>query len=315
MLHTRQFYDLGAIKYDRMFVDKYVDKKSSTFARDPVISTLTFSSWVIPDNSDMCHGASLTKGVQSYQVNKSSGKKKRQGQTRRYDKVPADFPGDICFYYNYRQCSDDSCQKLHTCRKCGARHRADSCRERSRKSWTKSNTHSLHCTSELELSSWGGEDLVYSFRSTLQDGVLGRLSPVTKASADELSRFTSSSSVPGSNTDTGCHLVTWTEDGQDFLDSFDEYDLDYSATNSGPTISLARIPHDDSCVAGPSGDLYRSTKPDEPDVIYDAQQGFSRYGYYTPVEGIPGLQIQREFSSSFHANMLGSQLNLPGWIH
>lgn len=134
MLHTLQFYDLGAVKYDRMVIDKYLDKKSSTFAPDPFISTLTFSSHVIPDSSKLCHGASLTKGVQSYQVNKTLGRRKRVGQPRRSDEVPFDFPNDVCFYYNYQQCADDNCSKTHTCRKCGARHRADTCRERSRKS-------------------------------------------------------------------------------------------------------------------------------------------------------------------------------------
>lgn len=134
MLHTRQFFDMGAIKYDRMIVDKFVDRTSSSFTPDSVISSLTFSSRVIPDNREMCHGASLTKGVHSYQVNKSMGRKKRIGQSRRYDEVPPDFPTDICFYYNYRQCSDEGCQKSHTCRKCGGKHRADTCRERFRKS-------------------------------------------------------------------------------------------------------------------------------------------------------------------------------------
>lgn len=134
MLHTRQFYDMGAIKYDHMIVDKYLETKASTFTPDPVILSLTFSSRVIPDNSDMCHGASLTKGVHSYQINKAAGKKKRPGQSRRADEVPLDFPSDICFFYNYRQCGDDNCLKSHTCRRCGAKHRADTCRERSRKS-------------------------------------------------------------------------------------------------------------------------------------------------------------------------------------
>lgn len=37
MLHTRQFYDLGAIKYDRLIVDKYLEGKATGFDPDPVI--------------------------------------------------------------------------------------------------------------------------------------------------------------------------------------------------------------------------------------------------------------------------------------
>lgn len=129
MLNTRQFYDAGAVKYDRLIVDKFLEGKTSTFEPDPVLSSLTFSSKIIPDNIEMFQGASLTKGVNSYQVNKPSRGKKRVNQPRRYDEVPPDFPSEICFYYNYLQCLDESCHKSHTCRKCGAKHQADSCRE------------------------------------------------------------------------------------------------------------------------------------------------------------------------------------------
>lgn len=133
MLNTKQFYDAGAVKYDRMIMDKYIEGKASTFSPDPVISTLTFSSRIVPEGSELCHGASITKGVASYLVNKPSRGRKRGFQPRHYDEVPQDFPNEICSYYNYRQCMDEGCQKSHTCRKCGAKHRADTCRERSRK--------------------------------------------------------------------------------------------------------------------------------------------------------------------------------------
>lgn len=133
MLHTRQFFDAGAVKYDRMIVDNFLEGKASSFAPDPVISSLTFLSRIIPDSADLCHGASLTKGVVSYQVNKPARRRKRWGQTRRQEEVPVEFPPDICFYYNYRQCLDESCMKSHTCRKCAGKHSANSCREKTRK--------------------------------------------------------------------------------------------------------------------------------------------------------------------------------------
>lgn len=135
MLHTRQFYDIGAIKYDRQIVDKYLENKSSGFAPDPVISSLTFSSKLIPDSVELCPGASLTKGVTSFQAAKSANRGRRRSMAgRRSDEIPPDFPHDICFWYNYRQCVDENCSKSHVCRKCSGKHRADSCRERTRKS-------------------------------------------------------------------------------------------------------------------------------------------------------------------------------------
>lgn len=134
MLHTRQFYDCGATKYDRMIVDKYLERKGSSFDPDPVISSLTFASKVIPDSVELCHGASLTKGVVSYQQSKGPRNKRRNSNvTRKQDDTPIDFPPEICFQFNYRQCQDENCPKAHSCRKCGGRHRADTCKEKTRR--------------------------------------------------------------------------------------------------------------------------------------------------------------------------------------
>lgn len=75
MMNSRQFYDSGAIKYDRLIVDDYIKGKSRNFDPNPVASTLAFSSRVIPDYVEMCAGASITKGVHSYQA--------KQGRRRR----------------------------------------------------------------------------------------------------------------------------------------------------------------------------------------------------------------------------------------
>lgn len=99
MLQSRQFYDMAAIKYDRYIVDHFLEGKASSFDPDPVASSLTFSSRVIPDHIELCHGASLTKGVRSYPVNKQP-KKHKPGSYQRQNEVPIDFPSDICFFFN-----------------------------------------------------------------------------------------------------------------------------------------------------------------------------------------------------------------------
>lgn len=128
MLHSRRFFDAGAVKYDRFIIDKYLRCKSAGFEPDTVGSSLTFSARIIPDNIQLVHGASLTKGIKSVQLGKQTQAKWRKPGQRR-DEVLADFPSDICFRYNYRQCNDDNCQKAHSCRKCHGKHRADTCRK------------------------------------------------------------------------------------------------------------------------------------------------------------------------------------------
>lgn len=134
MLNSRQFYDCGAIKYDRMIVDRYLSGRSSNFNQDLVISTLSFSAKVIPDTVEMFPGASLTKGVHSYQASKQSKRRRNlNAQRTRQDETPSDFPADVCFYYNYRQCYDENCSKSHVCRKCQGKHRADTCRRETKR--------------------------------------------------------------------------------------------------------------------------------------------------------------------------------------
>lgn len=75
MLNSRQFDDSGVIKYGRLIIDGYVNGKSTNFNPDPVSSTLAFSSQVIPESVEMCSGASITKGIYSYQAR--PGKRRR----------------------------------------------------------------------------------------------------------------------------------------------------------------------------------------------------------------------------------------------
>lgn len=135
MLNTRQFYNSAAVHYDRLIVNNYLSGKSKNFRPDPVSSTLAFSSGVIPESVEMCPGASITKGVVSYPVRRGRGRRNQNNFSRqRNEEVPQDFPMDLCFYFNYRQCNNDNCPKAHVCRKCRGAHRADSCKEKTRRS-------------------------------------------------------------------------------------------------------------------------------------------------------------------------------------
>lgn len=66
---------------------------------------------------------------------------------------------------------------------------------------------------------------------------------------------------------------------------------------------------------GTSAYLQPSTHTDEADPIYDASMGFNRYCSYEPLIQVQGLTCCTTRSSSYHANTLGSQLNIPGWTH
>lgn len=132
MLHSRQCWDSAAVKYDRDIIDRFVNKVRRNFDPDPVISSISFSPRVIPETVEICHGGSLTKGVRSMPVSRTP-QKRRKGQPFSSNmEVPPDFPDHICFFYNYRNCNEENCTKSHVCRKCNGKHRADSCRERTR---------------------------------------------------------------------------------------------------------------------------------------------------------------------------------------
>lgn len=83
----------------------------------------------------------------------------------------------------------------------------------------------------------------------------------------------------------------------------------------GADDSSARGQRDFHSQPGHSGSESPSTCVTEPDVIYDAQMGFDRYSFYRPVIVNPGLQTNTSKVFSFHANRLGSQLNIPSWLH
>lgn len=134
MLHTQRFYVMGATRYDRLIIDRFASGKSKDFTPDTVLSLLSFSANVIPDSVELCLGASLSKGVVSYLPSWQLQSRRRRNNpgVRKAEEVPADFPSDVWFFY--RQCTEENCNKAHVCRKCRYKHRADMCKEKTRKS-------------------------------------------------------------------------------------------------------------------------------------------------------------------------------------
>lgn len=84
--------------------------------------------------------------------------------------------------------------------------------------------------------------------------------------------------------------------------------------DSDSSVSTARTPRDFGLGTGSSWREAPSTNLDS-DILYDASMGFSRYSSYASVVPVPGLCCSSVRSNRFHANVLGSQLNIPGWLH
>lgn len=168
---------------------------------------------------------------------------------------------------------------------------------------------------DLELSSLKGSEVVRNFRQPFQNGDHNRESPQKQAFAHGESLDSIYLLVQDIN-----HADEWCSMSQfdypyDEKSDFAEYDGSYLDCFDEHLLTPARTPRVFPRVTGGWRDLTPPTEDDHPDVIYDAQQGFSRYGYYNQVQVIPNLPISREYSTTFHANSLGSQLNIPGWLH
>lgn len=80
-------------------------------------------------------------------------------------------------------------------------------------------------------------------------------------------------------------------------------------------LPTAHIPREDLLVAGHGGDTTRADIEPEPDIWYDVSSGFDRYSSYAPIIRHSKLPVYNDKSYTFHANMLGSQLNIPGWLY
>lgn len=154
-----------------------------------------------------------------------------------------------------------------------------------------------------------------NFRSQIKDGV-----SQLQLSLDGLAEFESSPCPEGAldlesdqghdvericmdNNPTG-NIDTMASVSSHFSDGFGRCDT-----------STARTPRVPADQPGTSAYLKPPTFEDGPDTIYDAYMGFSRYCSYEPLIQVRGLKCCETRSSSYHANKLGSQLNIPGWLH
>lgn len=164
----------------------------------------------------------------------------------------------------------------------------------------------------MELSFTGGEDIANDFRSGIQHGGIGKETSVIGVRGNELTAPTSyqcDNSGPEGHSVSMINYCQWPDPGNS------DQDGSYSTFVTSQATGSAQTLRDVLDVAGWHGGLAPSTLWEEADVIYDAQEGFDRYGHYAPVDIFPGLQLEKKVSPSFHANHLGSQVNILGWLY
>ena len=127
---SNQFTDSAFVEYDRHVISKVIDDKMESF---PVGDTLGVSSHF--------HAGNLVpaKAISKQNVKKWGGAKwgkkpfdKQSDSVEKTPPVPDGFPDDICYAFNYKRCSSNSCAKKHVCRSCGGNHRAQGCSDKPR---------------------------------------------------------------------------------------------------------------------------------------------------------------------------------------
>ena len=123
-----QFLGSAYVDYDRHVVTTALDEGLAKFS---VGDTLGVSSNFHAGNLQSPKPAKVGKkaGFQKW------GKKqpdKVSDQSDRNSSVPEGFPDDVCYAFNYKRCSSNSCSKKHVCRQCGGSHRAQGCFEKTK---------------------------------------------------------------------------------------------------------------------------------------------------------------------------------------
>lgn len=167
----------------------------------------------------------------------------------------------------------------------------------------------------MELSSVEGGNTCGDFRCILQDGGGQLISEILPTSDIESLSITDSPTLHDKLHDNESIPEGHAEDSKEFWYTLNDSDQSFSTCFPDPARSSARTPRDFYRIDGRQGDSTPREIIEDHDVIYDAQQGFNRYSHYTPVENFPDLVISKEYSTLHHANWLGSQLNIPGWMH
>ena len=121
---THSFNDTAYVAYDRSVVDKVIKGGSVKFIAGDTLSVSShFHAGNLVPASNTRRQAGRGRG--------SRGKRSGWFDTDRDTSlIPEGFPTDICYNYNYRQCSGANCQKQHVCRLCKGHHRAQGCQEK-----------------------------------------------------------------------------------------------------------------------------------------------------------------------------------------
>lgn len=119
MYHSRKFTPKGLIDYDQYIVQRVVNGIMPRFAPYPIGASLHFSPNIVSVNEPSSY-------QQRYARNRRGGRRGRQNNQDDKVDIPADFPPEICYLYNYRSCQGN-CGRNHVCRVCRGKHDARSC--------------------------------------------------------------------------------------------------------------------------------------------------------------------------------------------
>lgn len=162
----------------------------------------------------------------------------------------------------------------------------------------------------MELSHGEGRKIVNYFRPIIQDGVTCHRSSIAEVTESVNNHYLRDLDCVSVFSDSDIRDIPST----DFSTPFSGDHIADSPCMQPHELSPARTPRDVSRVDGIASKEIPVTDVLDSDVLFDVQDGFSRYGHYSPVEIIPGLSIETQKSFDYHANLLGSQLNIPGWL-
>ena len=136
--HQHNFVDQAFVGYDRFVVDKYVKLESAnkTPKMFSVGDVLGVSSHFHAGNFQhvprkASGGFRVARGGR-YQCRRQGDFSQDKSKDVKEGGVPDGFPDDICYAWNYKNCSG-KCSKKHECRVCGGDHKASSCQVKNKK--------------------------------------------------------------------------------------------------------------------------------------------------------------------------------------
>ena len=116
--HKNNFTDQAFVCYERAVTDKVIKS-------DGLVTFVAGDTLAVASNF---HAGNLLVNKRAYKPSAHRGRKS-YGKSQNYsdkDSMPEVFPEDICYGYNYRNCSG-ACSKSHICRLCKGKHKATTC--------------------------------------------------------------------------------------------------------------------------------------------------------------------------------------------